>query len=524
MVSEYHCKNFLSFTHRLLRSGVGHHCLRMASLYRWVTGTLALCVLLHPASCALFEDSSSVVELDPESYNSVVESSSLLWVTFWYDADDAKSQTLAKYVQEAADATHKFGVRFSAIDAVAHSDFAAAHGNKNIPGISFCSSPPATNPYTNETLRQAAAVQNAEMITNSKLIKQLVSQQLLDLVEKVSNRPSSSSFSAILDKAKKDGSSHAAIFFSKKSKPSPLVKSIAMNFHDLLPVGEVLGVEITDSNSLAKQLGVEKLPAFVLVPVSVEVVETASSFESVVMADKISFDAMEAFVSSHASREAPKVSEKVDGVVTIKSDADLSSKVLDSMDTWIVAVAPDQPSLDSLVDSLQSLSTKAKSQGRTQVGSVVCDAVGGQPNVCESVGNAVSFVSFKYGATGKDKESKTHTSLKKAFKSATSTLPSGRVRQVCSFRVCAVPPLCSVACASLLLRFRLGQVDEFSFQQQVALALQGNEPKVVATARCRNAALSVTKSRARSHAPLPVDSYRPPDNEVHRTGHARECH
>lgn len=405
---------------------------------------LGSCLLL-PAQ-ALLENAKHIQTLDSSTYSTVVENSSLMWVTFWYDPADAKSQKMSSLVQEAADSTHKYGIRFAAVDAAADKDFAATKGAASVPGLSICNSPPMKNPYTGATGRQILAVQGAEQITDAKQIKQLVSQQLLNNVHKVSNRPSASSFAELLQKAKADGASHAGLYFSKKTKPSPLIKSVAMGFADRLPVGEVLGVDLGSSDStLAKQLGVAKLPAFVIIPAGLEVMDGAKELTGAsVLPTSPTFDAIEDFLVNNVPVKTPPKKDAgaggvdTSGVVSLSSESDLQSLVLDSDDAWVVFVAATTESYNREVEELESLAKKAQSQGKTNIAAVDCETVGGEPvSLCPSetsgddaAGASSLFVSYSHGATGGDKKRKDHSTLRKAFGAATRSLPTGLVDKV----------------------------------------------------------------------------------------------
>eukprot|EP00750_Incisomonas_marina_P012359 INCI16744.1.p1 GENE.INCI16744.1~~INCI16744.1.p1 ORF type:complete len:803 (-),score=194.69 INCI16744.1:207-2615(-) len=424
---------------------------------------LGSCLLL-PAP-ALLENAKHIQTLDSSTYSAVVENSSLMWVTFWYDPTDATSQKMSALVQEAADSTHKYGIRFAAVNAAADKDFAASKGAASVPGLSICNSPPMKNPYTGATGRQILAVQGAEQITDAKQIKQLVSQQLLNNVHKVSNRPSAASFAELLQQAKEDGASHAGLYFSKKTKPSPLIKSVAMGFADRLPVGEVLGVDLGSSDAtLAKQLGVSKLPAFVIIHADVEVVDGAKELAGAsVLSTTPTFDAIEEFLVDNVAVKAPPKKDAeasddgVSGVVSLSSESDFQSVVLDSDDAWIVFAASTTEAYNREVEELASLAKKAHSQGKTNIAAIDCEAVGTidtPVSLCSEsssdAGASSLFVSYSYGAIGGEKKRKDHSSLRKAFGAATRSLPTGLV----------------------------DKVDQMALQQRLALEFQSQSPKV----------------------------------------------
>ena len=154
---------------------------------RLVSGLCAtlLAITTFPSpSLALLEDSEFVSHLNKESYYSSVIDSPLLWVTLWYDETPA-SASLADHIEEAAESLHKYGIRFAAVDGSENSNFAATNGVQGgLPSLTFCNQPPIQNPYSNSSSRQAAAVNDASLISSSAIIKKLASAQLLDIVNR----------------------------------------------------------------------------------------------------------------------------------------------------------------------------------------------------------------------------------------------------------------------------------------------------------------------------------------------------
>ena len=370
----------------------------------------AWCLTAAPV-LALFEGSKYVVHADPGTYPKLVEESHLMWVTMWYGNKDDKSKVLAKLVEEAAAGMHKYGIRFAAVDADAHAEFAERKGAKGLPGLTMCNAPPMKNPYTGAVGRQTLAVMNPDLITEAKLIKQLVAQQMpadAGLVTQVSNMPSAPSFKELLKEAAQKQASHAAVYVSKKGKSSPLVKSVAMQ-HGVrhfggAAVGEVLGVEDASAESLAKQLGVKKAPAFVLVPTAPAAAAEGGDAAAgpypgaLVLGGNPSFEDIAAFIEEHVTPAPPPSSQQssssasapsgggggssastssshaaLAGAEAVASDAALQG-LLATGDALVVLVAATAQVIEEQTEALGPLVAKAQAQGKTRVAVVNCTA------------------------------------------------------------------------------------------------------------------------------------------------------
>jgi hypothetical protein len=381
----------------------------------------------------LLEESKYVSNLDPEAYQEVVQNSSLLWVNFWYDeSDGGKSTVLARYLAEAAEATHKHGVRFSAIDATANPEFSKKNGVTNTPMITLCVEPPTKYSNSGKYYRTAAGVQNTEVINSATLLKKLISQQLPNKVKiiKATNEADLETFAGA---KQKEGFAFIGIHLTKKNKVSPTLKSVSMRFIESLPVVDIEGIKSVE-DGVARKFGVTKLPAFVLMRTDPKVDDE----QKLVMEGKPIFENIESFVIN--SNVPTKVDltdieeeEKQDiQRKGLRSDADFALTVLSSSDAWVVVVAKSKEFEELEQDLLDKTIAKGRSQGKTQVTVIQCEDVE-KMELCNKLnddGVAVLYLSYPYGLSGNKKAMSSHKSLKKAFIAASDTLPSGLVKQV----------------------------------------------------------------------------------------------
>ena len=296
--------------------------------------------------------------------------------------------------EEAASALHEYDILFGVVDCTIHMNVCRQSALQTLPSVKYFDSVPSTNPYTKRPYREGRTYTGK---LTSKALKRLASRKMPDYVVKSSSSSS-----------EKDSSSlpaASAIFVTSKDKITPMMKAVAIHFHDRLSIGHVN----FNSNS---RLG--DVPRLVVLDSDHKI---EAEFD--IKADK-SISNIKTFLETYASKEKQnKVNE--DGVHVITA---LKEDVLEEEDaTWVVAFTKGDEHV--FREDLAKAASLASSAGLVRVGYVNCN------KFTDQCSDDIKVPSVATYAFGKKKRRRFYgKNVDKALRNAIDTLPKSVVMGV----------------------------------------------------------------------------------------------
>eukprot|EP00938_MAST-03A_sp_MAST-3A-sp1_P007336 g7336.t1 len=328
---------------------------------------IALLSLCLAFSLVESNDESKVHVLTKESFSKNVQDSKNLWIVRYTESEEE----IVPGFEEAASALVEYGIHFGVVDCSEAMSVCRQSNLNTLPSVKYFAKLPELNPYTKRSYRRGQTY-TGKLVAKS--LKKLASRKMPNYVNKDSPR---------------------AIFVTSKDKISPLMKAVAIHFHDRLSLGHV---NFNTDSTYGEETR--------LVLVSNEE-EVDKAFE---INKKTTVSEIIELLEPFASEE--KQAMYADGVHRITS----SSQIEDENTAWVVAYVED----DVLQDKLVEAANEAANAGIVHVGVVKCSN-NENKNLCKDV-KVPSVATYKFGK--KTRPRFFDTSINKALKHAIKSVPN----------------------------------------------------------------------------------------------------